>query len=311
MLQTTCAGANDATCGESDKRRECLMSKVLVGMDGTSRGMAALSWALTVVSKREGSEVELLNVLEPGAIFESGMGREDARKAAEDILAELAERAMKAHPGVKVTYKVEIGKVVDTLVEESHGMSYVVMGSHHGHGVMELVGGARGLRVSAETSVPVVVVPCDWVAEAQDDACGVVAAVAPDDSSSTAVGAAAQLASDIGQPLKLITVWGVPSILSRPARAMGGELPRVGEQLQQRLDELAGRIRDAHPGLEVTAQAIEGASPSKTISAACEGTRLLVLGSHHYSIVGRTVYGSMAHSILLNLTVPTVIVPNL
>ena len=89
---------------------------------------------------------------------------------------------------------------------------------------------------------------------------------------------------------------------------MGGVGP-VGEQFQQNLDQLAAELKEANPELDVVAHAVEGSSPTRAILEYARDSKLLVLGTHSRSALGRTLFGSVTHSVLLNLCVPTVIVP--
>ena len=167
--------------------------------------------------------------------------------------------------------------------------------------------GAKGLRVSVLADVPTVVVPCDWDSDA--GAQGIVVGVGPDDSSSGAVAFGVREALKTGEPLELVSAWGLPAFLSKPAEAMGGGLGPVGDQFQARLDAIVAAVSQEHPGLSIVGKAVEGPSPSRTLVDYAARARLLVLGTHARSTIGRTVFGSVTHSVLLNLRVPTVIVP--
>ena len=90
---------------------------------------------------------------------------------------------------------------------------------------------------------------------------------------------------------------------------MGGGLDPVGEQYQRNLEQLAAELREGNEGLDVVAHAVEGSSPTHAILNYAKDAKLLVLGTHSRSALGRTLFGSVTHSVLLNLCVPTVIVP--
>ena len=90
---------------------------------------------------------------------------------------------------------------------------------------------------------------------------------------------------------------------------MGGGLSPIGEQYQSALDERVERIAAQHKGLEVVGKAIEGPSPSRVLIDGAKENGMLVMGTHSRKTLGRAVFGSVTHSVLLNLVVPTVIVP--
>ena len=56
---------------------------------------------------------------------------------------------------------------------------------------------------------------------------------------------------------------------------MGGGLQPVGEMFQRKLDTLISQIKEAHPDIEVTGRAVEGASPAQVVMECSEGKRML------------------------------------
>lgn len=150
-------------------------------------------------------------------------------------------------------------------------------------------------------------VPADW--NSANEGTGIVVAVGLDTVSDNAVNFGVEEAKRTKQPLKLVTAWGLPAFLNKPAEAMGGGLAPVGEQAQQRLDARVEDIRVQNSTLEVSGAAIEGSSPTRVLMDCSKGIKALVLGTHSYTTLGRTLFGSVVHSALLNLVVPTIVVP--
>ena len=138
---------------------------------------------------------------------------------------------------------------------------------------------------------------------------GVVVGIDPDGSTNQALDFAIAEAIATEQPLRLITGWGLPAWISKPAEAMGGGLGPVGEQYQARLDSLAAVLREEHEGLDVRGHAVEGSSPTRVLQGYAKTRGVLVLGTRSRAALGRALFGSVTHSTLLNLTIPTVIVP--
>lgn len=97
--------------------------------------------------------------------------------------------------------------------------------------------------------------------------------------------------------------------MSRPAEGMGGGLEEVGKQRQAEVDEFVARITTANPALEVTGRSIEGPSPTRVLLDASKDSQLLVLGTHSRAALAGALFGSVTHSMLLNLATPTVVVP--
>lgn len=183
----------------------------------------------------------------------------------------------------------------------------VALGTHHGRSIGQTIGGATGLRVSISAKVPTVVIPVDW--DAENRGAGIVVAISADDSSENAVAFGVDYALAHQVPLKLISAWGLPAYLARPAEVMGGELYRVGETFQAQLDARVAALKSLYPELDVTGKAVEGPSPTRVLLESSKDAELLVMGTHSRTALGRTVFGSVTHSVLLNLTIPTAVVP--
>ena len=138
---------------------------------------------------------------------------------------------------------------------------------------------------------------------------GIVVGVGPDNVSDAAVAFGVGEAIDSAQPLELVSAWGIPAWMSRPAEGMGGGLEEVGRQRQAEVDEFVARITTANPALDVTGRSIEGPSPTRVLLDASKDAQRLVLGTHSRAALGRALFGSVTHSMLLNLATPTVVVP--
>lgn len=280
--------------------------KILVGIDGTERGERALEWAARY-GAREGAALTLIAVVDPAAARAYGIDKQTGDAAIEGVLQEAKDKVLAKYPDTEVDTVISVGKVVDCLVDAAESHDMVVMGSHHGASVGETVGGAKGLRVSVSVDVPTVVIPCDWEQDSSNHR--IVVGVGPDESSLNAIRFAVREAVTDGEQLDLVSGWGLPAILTKPAEAMGGGLDPVGEQYQRNLEQLAAELKAENEELDVVAHAVEGSSPTHAILNYARDSKLLVLGTHSRSTLGRTLFGSVTHSVLLNLCVPTVIVP--
>lgn len=282
------------------------MTKILVGIDGTERGERALEWAARY-GARENASLTLIAVVDPSAARMYGVDKQTGDAAIQEVLNDAKAKVLAKYPATEVETVIAVGKVVDCLVDAASSHDMVVMGSHHGSTVGETVGGAKGLRVSVSVSVPTVVIPFDWEQDSANHR--IVCGVGPDDSSTEAIKFAVREAIIDGEQLDLVSGWGLPALLTKPAEAMGGGLGPVGEQYQRNLENLAAQLKETDERLEVVAHAVEGPSPTKAILDYAKDSKLLVLGTHSRSALGRTLFGSTTHSVLLNLCVPTVIVP--
>lgn len=137
----------------------------------------------------------------------------------------------------------------------------------------------------------------------------IVVGVGADEVSDKAIEFAAKQALATDSNLELVSVWGLPAFLSKPAAAMGGEMFEVGNQFQALLDQRVAKLNQEYPELNIVAKAIEAPSPAKGLIDYAADADLLVLGTHSRSAVGRAVFGSFTYNVLFNLSIPTVVVP--
>ncbi len=286
------------------------MTKILIGIDGSERGDRALEWACSyadeITQAGEEAQLTLLSIFTPTPL-QGNLNEETIKKAMEDSLAEKVQEVAEKHPGLKAEGKVAKGGIVEQLADAANEQDMVVLGSHHGSTIGQTIGGARGLRVAIAVKVPTVVVPVDW--EYSKDKTGIIVGVGLDTVSDSAVSFGVSEAKKTNQPLKLVTAWGLPAFLNKPAEVMGGGLGPVGEQAQQRLDARLASIQEQNEGLQVEAEAVEGSSPTRVLVSYSKDAKMLVLGTHSFNMLGRTLFGSVVHSVLLNLSLPTVVVP--
>ena len=283
------------------------MGSILVGIDGSDRGRRALDWAVQF-ARVVGYDVHMLAVIDEAIANKAGVSVETITETAAAALEKKRQAALQSYPDMRIQADVSVGDIVGVLADSAAMHDLIVLGSHHGHTIGETIGGAKGLRVSVSTSVPTVVVPADW--DAQQQGSGIVVGVGPDEAvSARAIDFAARAAAAMQQSLELISAWGVPAWLERTAQSMGGGLAPVGEQRQIELDHQLGRLAFEYPALQVTGRTVEDSSPSRALVEASKEASMLVMGTNSRNALGRTLFGSVTHSVLLNLKVPTVIVP--
>lgn len=282
--------------------------RIVVGVDGTGRGERAMSWAARR-AQETGLAIEVVSVVDSDSLRRSGIEGMDVFSSYEQYLTELVDRTSELFPDVRIDPVLAEGKVAATLTDRANavGVSMVVVGTHHGSSVASIASGAMGLRISVSTSVPTAVIPADWSLEY--DGTGVTCAVATDGSSDSAVIFAAQEARRLGEPLDLVSAWGLPPVIAKPAEAMGGGIQPVGRMFQEHLDGVMAFLKkNGYDDLEITARSVEGSSPAVVLGEVVRGRRVLVMGSHARSALGRAVFGSVTHSVLMSIVVPTIVV---
>lgn len=282
------------------------MTKILVGVDGTARGDKAVEWAARR-AQRTSAQLTLITAVGLDSAKAFGADTEAVHDAVAGALGKIAEKISRECEGVQVDWLIHDDGILEALVDASEGYDMVVLGSHQNAKIGEMLGGTKGLRLSITASVPTVVVPETW--DFDDQGNGIVVGVGPDDFDEGAISFGVKEAIATGESLELVSAWGLPAGLSRPAEAMGGGLGPVGDQFQRKIDAHVETIRGEHPELQVSGRTIEGPSPSKVLIAHGGKRRLLVMGTHARSAFGRAIFGSVTHDVLLSPNIPTVVVP--
>lgn len=273
-----------------------MSEKIVVAVSAASSSRRAVDWAVTRAMARRQS-IELLSVV-GGAVGMIGEAAviEAAMTATEQLLAAEAERI--AHPGLSVTSRVAVGDPVATLSVASESAVLLVIGSDYrgpGEGPAR---GAHGIRITAASHCPVVVVP-DF--DLDDDRRGVVVGVDGSSVSEAAIAFAAAEADRLDEPLTAVIVW---TPISAPRNAIMVSPQAYRDGMEQTAREalalsLAG-LRSRYPGLQIEEAVAEG-FPSVIINELAEGARLTVVGSRGHGAVRRFLLGSISHEVLQRL----------
>ncbi len=142
-----------------------MTERIVVGVDGSSTGEAALHWAAAEAVQRHADVVVLHTYSVPVMGDYSGLGvhpvlldedvlRDAARTVAKEAVASLGE-----HPGLEITAKVALGPAGPAIVDEATGASLVVVGARGLGTVKGLFLGSVSQYVAHHAHCPVVIVP--------------------------------------------------------------------------------------------------------------------------------------------------------
>lgn len=121
---------------------------------------------------------------------------------------------------------------------------------------------------------------------------------------------AIELAKLLDTELIVVTVWEIPYTIVgfAPAPTASGELATMSEEEAQRVVvDAAARAEEA--GVEARTAVLRGRAIEE-ISAAADmyDPRLLVIGSHGWSVVKRALFGSVSTGVLHHATCPVLVV---
>jgi nucleotide-binding universal stress UspA family protein len=138
-------------------------SRIVVGYDGSESAERALEWA-TEEAKVRGSQLEIVTTWEvTNVVFAYGYVpqnfpslEEEARDAAEKLLAERAKEAKEA--GVEVVTQARNGQAADELAEAASDAALLVVGSRGRGGFAGLLLGSVSAQLAHHAPCPLVIV---------------------------------------------------------------------------------------------------------------------------------------------------------
>jgi nucleotide-binding universal stress UspA family protein len=131
--------------------------RVVVGVDGSANGDAALRWALAQAESRGGQVTAVFAWQQPFISIPGAFDREELEQAAKDFLVEKVS-AVAPSPKVPLLPLVAEGDPAETLVVAADGADLLVVGTRGRSPFMGGVLGAVSLRCAAGASCPVTLV---------------------------------------------------------------------------------------------------------------------------------------------------------
>ena len=162
-----------------------MITKILVGVDGSKNSEKALDYALEVAEKFSAS-ILILNVFQPppefGFGYQANMSSQfpasgspqntigdqpnlsafikDLRKVHEAILSKAGERAIKLKPMLKITTELKEGNTPSQIIATATdgGFDLIVVGHMGEGGIKEFLLGSTSERVVHQARCPVLVV---------------------------------------------------------------------------------------------------------------------------------------------------------
>jgi nucleotide-binding universal stress UspA family protein len=143
-----------------------MYKKVLVPLDGSNLSERALDKAVDIVTNFEGSELVLLNVIEPFKDLDHWVSddtasrmQKEAARVAKNYLDQNVERLSKA--GIKVETVITSGNPGEVILEYAakYGVDLISMSTHGRSGFSRLWFGSVASQVINNSHLPVLLVP--------------------------------------------------------------------------------------------------------------------------------------------------------
>jgi nucleotide-binding universal stress UspA family protein len=131
--------------------------RVVVGVDGSAHGDAALRWALAQAESRRGEVTAVFAWQQPLVSIPGAFDREELEQAAKDFLVEKVS-AVAPSPKVPLLPLVAEGDPAEALVVAANGADLLVVGTRGRSPFMGGVLGSVSLRCAAGAGCPVTLV---------------------------------------------------------------------------------------------------------------------------------------------------------
>ncbi|WP_426513780.1 universal stress protein [Dactylosporangium sp. McL0621] len=265
------------------------IDEVIVGIDGTAAGDAAVSWAADeAVSRAARLRIVYVRSEEP---------------VAGSYVERVAEATRARHTGLPVTAEVVAGGATEVLTRLARDAELTVVGCHERTALAEALHGATGTRVAMRAPGPVAVV------RGRPDAEGpVVVGVDGSHHDNRLLAVAFEFAARRGAEVVAVRV------LAPPAAPWGiGIPPLVPNAIQGRTNLLQDltddvqRWHDKYPTVPATAR-VPGGDPAGVLLDASGEARLLVLGGRPHGPASALLADSVGHRLLYHAACPLLFV---
>lgn len=280
-------------------------ARIVVGIDGSAHGWAALAWAAEEASA-PGVPLHLVHAFAPD-IPMLGFGSTDQSSIVAEgkrLLSTATARAHAINPKLVVTTSLPPGFASHALVGASHHATLVILGAV-GHGLLSRASiGAVAQQVAAHASCPVVIVGHEGRSEATHGR--VIVGVDGSPSSVAALHTAFGRAAARGAELVVVHSWEAKGP-EDPTLQTDSSWPAYESHLEQAVTrEIASRSAE-HPAVKVRHEAVRS-SPVAALIQAADTADLVVVGARGTGGFAGLHLGSVSGRLLGRTACPLVVV---
>jgi nucleotide-binding universal stress UspA family protein len=278
-----------------------MFNKILVGYDGTDGSDDALALAQLLARPAVGQLIAACVYWRVPMARGGRGGRDVIREDAELAAATLVERY-----GDQIEVRaIADGSPAHALHElaEADGVDLIVVGAT-GRGSIGRTLGTTADRLLHSAQCPVAVAPAGYRRRTAETLERIGAAFCPDPEGATALAAAGAIATEWGAALEAFD-----SAIAKPFRHGRLGRRRVVIDAREAADadpESAARRIDG--GVPVSGHLIDG-QPAQVLREHAAKLDLLVIGSRAHGSLGRMLFGSVSHTVVLDYSTPLLFVP--
>lgn len=250
--------------------------RIVVGVDGSAHGWAALTWAAEHASA-EHLPLHIIHAFAPD-IPMLGFGTTDQSSILDEgrhLLSTASARAHAIDSTLEITTSLPPGFASPALVHASHDAQLVVLGAI-GHGLLSRATvGAVAQQVAAHAQSPVVIVGHEGHTEVTHHR--VVVGVDGSPSSRAALHTAFGQAARTGAELVVVHAWEARGP-EDPTLSSDSSWPAYERELEQEVNDEIATMTTAHPAVKVRHEVVRE-SPIAALTRAAEEADLVVIGA--------------------------------
>jgi nucleotide-binding universal stress UspA family protein len=280
-------------------------SRIVVGIDGSAEGRAALAWAVDEATRR-GTQLELVHAWRPIVRTMGGEGAEAdavvaARTHGNELLSAAYGQAQGSAPQLVLSKRLESGRPSAVLLDAASGARMLVVGSRG-------LGGYLGLRLGSVALHLVESAPCPTVVvRSRQRAKGpILVAVDGSSESKRVLAAAFEEAILRNSPLVVTS-----ALYVHPAAEGVTDRDRafaaVHAAVKMTVESLVNEFWQEHSNVEVRTTFPIG-YPAEALAIASATAQLLIVGSHGGGGFAGMGLGSISHAVAHEAHCPVMVV---
>ena len=275
------------------------MRKIVVGVDGSAHGTAALRWADREAQRHGASLVAVMAWTLLEQHHADGEDRFDPSYSDEAAAAALAAVVAEVRPQVDVEQRVTCDIPASALVDASEGADLLVVGARGLGGFKGLLLGSVSERVLERGSCPVAIVRRD-MGPAEDGP--VVVGIDGSREATAALHWAAAEAACRRSQLHVVHGWSPPASALSTSAAVNDALEECANDVVE-----AALADDELAGLDVVST-VRRAGAAVALLEATSGASLVVVGTRGRGAIGGLFLGSTSRQVAHHASAPVVVV---
>ncbi|WP_145943754.1 universal stress protein [Corynebacterium glyciniphilum] len=289
-------------------------NEIVVAVDGSDAGSAAVAWAANAATKRNAPLKLVTAYTMPQFMYADGMipPQELYDQLEEEAMAkinEARELVRSFDENIEVSYYIAESTPIDLLLQLSEEADIVVMGSRGLGGLSGLVLGSVSSAVVSHASSPVVVVRKDNDVTVNNKYGPVVVGVDGSDVSRKALEYAFREADARGATLRAVHSWADAQVQTSLVglAAVQSQLDAMSAQERKILQDELAPMREKYPDVKVE-EVVDRDRPIQVLKDNADDAQLLVLGSHGRGGFRGMLLGSTSRALLQYAPCPMMVV---